>query len=55
MATDQEEEEIIDYGIVEDANITQEDPNVPFGEEKQLAAPESVVVDVSKADEEEGF
>lgn len=55
MATDQEEEEIIDYGIVEDANIAQEDPNIPFGEEKQLTAPEPVSVNVSKADEEEGF
>ena len=57
MATDQEEEEIIDYGIVEDTNIAQEDPNIPFGEEKQLTAPEpvSVSVNVSKADEEEGF
>ena len=34
QATNKEEEEIIDYGIVEDANIAQEDPNIPFGEEK---------------------
>lgn len=62
METETEEAPVIDYGVV-DENITNEpapasrdeDPNVPFGEDKQLEAPTPVTVNVSKADEEEGF
>ena len=62
LETETEESPIIDYGVV-DESITNEpapasrdeDPNVPFGEDKQLEAPTPVTVNVSKADEEEGF
>lgn len=61
MATEQEEEEeIIDYGLMDETIVNDpiqsvDNPNVPFGEEKQLEAPEPVQVAVSKDDEEGGF
>lgn len=60
MATEQEEEEIIDYGLMDETIVNEpiqsiDNPNVPFGEEKQLEAPEPVQVAVSKDDEEGGF
>lgn len=60
MSADQEEEDIIDYGIVEEGNLNEplrpeSDPSVPFGEDKQLEAPETVQVTVSADDEDGGF
>ena len=44
MDSDQEEEEIIDYGLVDEDKVNEpvqavDNPNIPFGEEKQLEAP----------------
>lgn len=60
MASDQEEEEIIDYGLVDEDKVNEpvqavDNPNIPFGEEKQLEAPEPVQVPVSDDDEDGGF
>ena len=57
---DQEEEEIIDYGLVDEDKVNEpvqavDNPNIPFGEEKQLEAPEPVQVPVSDDDEDGGF
>lgn len=60
MATELEEEEIIDYGIVAEGDqvnepVSEPEPPTPFGEDKQIEAPQPVVVPVSSADETEGF
>lgn len=60
MATEQEDEEVIDYGIVDEEKVnepaqTVDDPKTPFGEEKQLDAPEPVQVTVSEDDANGGF
>ena len=60
MATEQEDEEVIDYGIVDEEKINEPtktvyDTKVPFGEEKQLDAPEPVQVTVSEDDANGGF
>lgn len=60
MATEQEEEEVIDYGIVVEDGANApiqpvEDPNVPFGEDKQLEGPTPVTVAVSQDDSDGGF
>ena len=60
MDSDQEEEEIIDYGLVDEDKVNEpvqavDNPNIPFGEEKQLEAPEPVQVPVSDDDEDGGF
>ncbi len=60
METETEEPPVVDYGIV-DENATNEpvnmevDSQTPFGEDKQIEAPEPVKVAVSEADENEGF
>ena len=60
MATEQEKEEAIDYGIVDEDKVNEpvqsvDDTKIPFGEEKQLEAPEPVQVAVSEDDENGGF
>lgn len=58
MATDQEEEETIDYGLVSEDGVNepiQTDSSTPFGEDKQIEAPTPVSVEVSQEDESEGF
>jgi len=56
----EEQPPVVDYGLV-DEDLTNEpiqnipDAATPFGEDKQIEAPQPVKVDVSKADEEEGF
>ena len=54
----QQEEPIIDYGIVQDDIVNEpirEEGNTGFGEEKQLVEPPTVQASVTEADEEEGF
>ena len=56
----QQEEPVIDYGLVDEEKInepvqTVDDINAPFGEEKQLDAPEPVQVTVSEDDANGGF
>ena len=56
----QQEEPVIDYGLVDEEKInepvqTVDDPKTPFGEEKQLDAPEPVQVAVSDDDANGGF
>ncbi|MFV0586891.1 recombinase RecT [Bacteroides reticulotermitis] len=58
--TEVEEPPIIDYGLVDEDTMNETvdnapDVNTPFGEEKQIEAPIPVQVNVSQADEEEGF
>lgn len=61
MATEQEEEDTIDYGFVsedglnEPINSASSDSSVPFGEDRQIEAPIPVSVDVSQEDESQGF
>lgn len=63
MATEQEDEEVIDYGIVDEEKVNEpvqstasaDDTKIPFGEEKQLDAPEPVQVAVSDDDADGGF
>lgn len=63
MATEQEDEEVIDYGIVDEEKVNEpvqsvasaDDTKIPFGEEKQLDAPEPVQVEVSDDDADGGF
>lgn len=60
METQQEEQPVIDYGLVDEDNVnepvqSENDPSVPFGEDKQLEAPEPVQVTVSEDDENGGF
>ncbi|GAK37470.1 recombinase RecT [Bacteroides graminisolvens] len=50
----QEEEAVIDYGI-ETGEGTDDYSKTPFGEDKQLEAPVPVQVEVTEADENEGF
>ena len=50
----QEEDAVIDYGI-ETGEETDDYSNTPFGEDKQLEAPIPVQVEVTEADENEGF
>lgn len=55
------EPEPIDYGLVDEDSTNEPikggtpEAETPFGEDKQIEAPQPVQVDVSKADEEEGF
>lgn len=56
----QQEEPVIDYGLVDEEKInepvqTVDDINAPFGEEKQLDASEPVQVTVSEDDANGGF
>ena len=56
----QQEEPVIDYGLVDEEKInepvqTVDDINAPFGEEKQLDAPEPVQATVSEDDANGGF
>ena len=56
----QQEEPVIDYGLVDEEKInepvqTVDGINAPFGEEKQLDAPEPVQVTVSEDDANGGF
>lgn len=61
MATEQEEEDTIDYGFVsedglnEPTNPASSDSSIPFGEDRQIEAPIPVSVDVSQEDESQGF
>lgn len=60
METETEEAPVIDYGVVDEGHtnepISEDDnPNVPFGEDRQIEAPTPVTVDVSQEDENEGF
>lgn len=61
MATEQEEEDTIDYGFVSEDGLNEpiisdsSDSSVPFGEDRQIEAPISVSVDVSQEDESQGF
>lgn len=50
----QEEDAVIDYGI-EAGEETDDYSKTPFGEDKQLEAPVPVQVEVTEADENEGF
>ena len=50
----QEEDAVIDYGI-ETGEGTDDYSKTPFGEDKQLEAPVPVQVEVTEADENEGF
>lgn len=60
MATDQEED-IIDYGIVTEDGLNEPQPAIeeqaptPFGEDRQLEEPTPVSVEVTQSDEESGF
>lgn len=54
-----QQEDTIDYGIISEGEqvnepVSEQEPT-PFGEEKQIEAPQPVVVPVSSADETEGF
>lgn len=59
----QQEEPVIDYGLVDEEKVNEpiqsapsvDDTKIPFGEEKQLEAPEPVQVAVSEDDENGGF
>ncbi|RHR72419.1 serine/threonine protein kinase [Bacteroides sp. AF16-49] len=55
----QQEEPVIDYGFVQEGENANEplppDEPVPFGEERQIEAPQPVVAPITTADEEEGF
>lgn len=59
MATDQEED-VIDYGIVTEDGVNEPSPTepqvpTPFGEDHQLEEPTPVSVEVTQSDEESGF
>lgn len=57
MATD-EEEEVIDYGIVDEEGINepmQQDPLPPFGEDRQIEEPQPVTAQITEEDESQGF
>ena len=54
MDSDQEEEEIIDYGLVDEDKVNEpvqavDNPNIPFGEEKQLGFWFTYIDDISTA------
>ena len=59
----QQEEPVIDYGLVDEEKVNEpvqsvasaDDTKIPFGEEKQLDAPEPVQVAVSDDDADGGF
>lgn len=58
METEQEQEDVIDYGVVSEDIINkpmQADSSVPFGEEHQIEAPTPVTVAVSQDDSDGGF
>lgn len=58
MATEEEEEEIIDYGIVNEDIVNepmQQEPPTPFGEDRQIEEPQSVTAEVTEEDENQGF
>mgnify|MGYP000692414182 FL=1 len=59
----QQEEPVIDYGLVDEEKVNEpvqsvasaDDTKIPFGEEKQLDAPDPVQVAVSDDDADGGF
>ena len=59
----QQEEPVVDYGLVDEEKVNEpiqstasaDDTKIPFGEEKQLDAPEPVQVAVSDDDADGGF
>lgn len=60
METETEEPPVVDYGIVDEGGVNEPvesktDSSIPFGEDKQIEAPEAVQVNVSESDENEGF